>query len=88
VVLDWAEEQVLFFDTDTLSTEEAMYATMEEVIESGVDTVLSMHWEHPFNEMLAEGVRVLEVADLTTMLQDPHAKQAFYRVALELGHAS
>lgn len=74
----WSEEQLRFFDTDTLASEESIFTTMEEVIEIGVEWVLSMDLEHPITEQLSEGVHVIGVPDLEQMLYDPYAKQAFY----------
>ena len=80
----WVEEQLRFFDTDTLVSEEAVFTTMEEVIEVGVEWVLSMDSEHPISEQLSEGVQVIEVPDLEQMLSDPYAKQSFYQAVYPL----
>ena len=77
--LNWPEDALSFFDTDALVSEEAIYATMEEVIELGVDWVLLMDSEHPVSEQLAEGVQVVDVPDLEQMLSDPYSKQSFYQ---------
>ena len=82
--LGWLEESLSFFDTDLLISEDATYATMEEVIDLGVEWVLSMDSEHPVSEQLAEGVQVVDVPDLDQMLSDPYAKQSFYQSVVPL----
>lgn len=83
--LNWSEEQVHFFDTDTLISDEALFATVEEIIGLGVESVLSMQVaDHPLSEMLSEGVQLLEVDSLENMLSDPYAKKSFYQAALKL----
>lgn len=77
--LGWSEEALAFFDTDALISDEAVFTTMEEVIDLGVEWVLSMDSEHSISEQLAEGVQVLEVPGLEQMLSDPYAKQSFYQ---------
>jgi len=74
-----SEDQLSFFDTDGLISEEAIFSTMEEIIDLGVEWVLSMDSEHPITEQLAEGVQVIEVPSLELMLYDPYAKQSFYQ---------
>lgn len=76
---DWSEEELSFFDTDSLITEDSMYTTTEEVIELGVEWVLSMDAEHAITEQLSQGVQVVEVPDLEQMLSDPYSKQSFYQ---------
>jgi len=75
----WSEDEIGFYDTDALISEEAVFATMEEVIDFGVEWVLSMDSEHVITEQLSEGVQVVEVPDLEQMLSDPYAKQSFYQ---------
>lgn len=76
---DWDESQAVFFDTAHLASEEMMFSTMEEVIELGVDWVLTMDETHPISELLQEGVQVINVPDIESMLSDPYAKQTFYQ---------
>lgn len=80
----WTEEQLRFFDTDVLASEESIFTTMEEIIEIGVEWVLSMDSDHPITEQLCEGVHVVEVPDLEQMLSDPYAKQTFYQAVSPL----
>lgn len=83
--LNWSEEQVHFFDTDTLISDEALFSTVEEIIGFGVESVLSMQVaDHPLSEMLSEGVQLLEVDSLESLLSDPYAKKSFYEAALKL----
>jgi hypothetical protein len=84
LALDWPEESLSFFDTDLLISEEAVFTTMEEVIDLGVEWVLSMDSEHPVSEQLAEGIQVIEVPDFDQMLSDPYAKQSFYQSVVPL----
>lgn len=80
----WTEEQLRFFDTEALTSEESIFTTMEEVIEIGVEWVLSMDSGHTITEQLSEGVHVVEVPDLEQMLSDPYAKQTFYQAVSPL----
>jgi len=82
---DWDENQVVFFDTEHLVTEDAIFSTMEGVIDLGVEWVLTMNEEHEISEQLAEGVQVVSVADFDQMLSDPYAKQSFYHSIISLG---
>jgi len=81
---DWDESQIVFFDTAHMASEEMMFSTMEEVIELGVDWVLTMDQEHPISELLQEGVQILSVPDIDSMLSDPYAKQAFYQSVVSI----
>lgn len=83
---DWDEAQMTFFDTSHLVSEEMIFTTMEEVIDLGVDWVLTMDDEHPISEQLVEGVHVVSVPDLESMLSDPYAKQSFYHAVVELSN--
>lgn len=80
----WDEAQVVFYDTAHLASEDMIFSTMEEIIELGVDWVLTMDEEHPISEQLAEGAYVVEVPDLDLMLSDPYAKKAFYQTVVQL----
>jgi hypothetical protein len=74
----WDETQTVFFDTEHLASEEMMFSTVEEVINLGVEWVLSMDDAHEINEQLVEGVMVVNVPSLELMLSDARAKQLFY----------
>lgn len=82
--MKWSEEDVHFVDTSLLVSEEQLYSSVEEIIDSGVDCLLSMDPEHVINEVLSEGSEVLPVPDFDLMLSDPHAKKSFYQQALRL----
>jgi hypothetical protein len=84
----WDESQVVFFDTELLVTEEAIFATMEEVIDLGVEWVLTMDDVHELSEQLAEGVHVVSVPEFESMLSDPYSKQSFYHSVISLGMPS
>ena len=77
--LNWPIENFSFFDTDLLISDASIFATMEEIIEIGVEWVLSMDSEHPISEPLSEGVQVIDVPSLEQMLCDPYAKQSFFQ---------
>jgi len=81
---DWDETQVVFFDTELLVTEDAVFSTMEEVIDLGVEWVLTMDEEHEISEQLSEGVQVVSVPEFELMLSDPYAKQSFYHSFVSL----
>lgn len=87
LAFDWDESQIAFFDTAHLVQEEMIFSTIEEVIELGVDWVLCMDDEHIISEQLQEGVHVVSVPDLETMLADPYAKKTFYHAVIALSHA-
>lgn len=74
----WDESQIVFFDTEHLVSEEMMFSTVEEVINLGVEWVLSMDDGHAINEQLVEGVLVVNVPSIELMLSDARAKQLFY----------
>ncbi len=86
LVFDWDESRITFFDTSHLVSEEMIFTTMEEIIGLGVDWVLTMDDEHPISEQLVEGVHVVSVPDLESMLSDPYAKQSFYHAVVEISN--
>lgn len=86
LVFDWDESRMTFFDTSHLVSEEMIFTTMEEIIGLGVDWVLTMDDEHPISEQLVEGVHVVSVPDLESMLSDPYAKQSFYHAVVEISN--
>ena len=81
--LGWQDKSVVFYDLDCLVSDDALINTMEEVIDLSVDWVLSMQAEHILCEQLSEGVQVIEVPDLESMLSDPYAKQMFYQTVVQ-----
>ena len=81
---DWDESSVLFFDTANLVSEEMVFETMEEIIELGVEWVLTMDEEHAISEQLVEGVQVVSVPDLELMLSDAYSKQSFYHSVMHV----
>jgi len=78
LAFNWDESQVVFFDTELLVSDDMVFSTMEEVIDLGVEWLLTMDEEHDIVEQLAEGVRVVSVPDFESMLSDPYSKQSFY----------
>ena len=87
LAFDWDESQIVFFDTAHLVQEEMIFSTMEEVIELGVDWVLCMDDEHIISEQLQEGVHVVNVPSLESMLVDSYAKKIFYGAVIALPNA-
>ncbi|BCN93821.1 hypothetical protein THMIRHAM_16060 [Thiomicrorhabdus immobilis] len=81
---DWDESQVVFFDTELLVSEEMVFSTIEEVIDLGVEWILTMDDEHEIVEQLAEGVHTVSVPDFESMLADPYSKQSFYHSVIAL----
>lgn len=80
--LDLQEDDVLYFDTGLLHTEDAIWMTLEEIIETGVEVVFSFDQESMLNEALAEGLQVEVLPSLDEMLQQGYAKkQTYYRLA-------
>ena len=80
----WDESQVVFYDLSSLASEESVFRTLEEIIDLGVEWVLAMDAEHDITEQLADGMHVVEVPDLESMLMDPYAKQSFYNSVVAL----
>ena len=80
----WDESQVVFFDTELLVTEDMIFSTMEEVIDLGVEWVLTMDDTHEISEQLAEGIHVVSVPEFESMLSDPYSKQSFYHSVVSL----
>ena len=79
LAFQWDESNVVFFDTSNIVSEDAIFSTIEEVIDLGVEWVLTMDEEHTISEQLVEGVHVVTVPDLELMLSDPYSKQSFYQ---------
>lgn len=80
----WSEEQVSYYDTDVLSSEEAVFTTVEEIMAFDVEQVLSMAPDHVLSEQLAEGFAVLTVPSLNEMLADPYVKRDFYETLMRV----
>lgn len=81
--MQWSESDLVMFDTDLLSTDEACYDVVEEVLALGSGMILSMNGEHQASEMLSEGLEVIEVPSLEQMLWDPYSKQTFYETIIQ-----
>ncbi len=73
-----SEDAVLFYDTDSLQTEQAMFDVVEHLIELGCEQVFSMNPDHELNEMLAEGLQVTPLPSFEAMLEQPNLKRVFY----------
>ncbi|MDG6778455.1 hypothetical protein QCB44_07045 [Thiomicrorhabdus sp. zzn3] len=79
--LGWMHD-IRFFDTEVLTTEEAIYASFEEILSSGAEQVLTMDVDHSLSQQLSEGMVLIEVPTLEEMLSDPYAKRSFYQAVL------
>lgn len=79
--LGWTQE-IRFFDTEVLTTEEGIYASFEEILASGAEQILTMDVDHSLSQQLAEGMALIEVPTLEEMLSDPYAKRSFYQAVL------
>ncbi|MBD3820642.1 MAG: hypothetical protein IE914_00035 [Thiotrichales bacterium] len=80
--LEISEEDVLYFDTGLLHTEDAIWMTLEEIIDTGVEQVFSFDEEGLLNEALSEGLQVEILPSLDAMLMQGYAKkQGYYRLA-------
>ncbi|QCU90598.1 hypothetical protein [Thiomicrorhabdus sediminis] len=83
-VFGWDEAGVQFYDTRLMVSEDMVFGTIEEIIDSGCEWVLSMDDEHPLSEQLSEGLQVVSVPDFEDMFADPFAKKTFYQTVLGL----
>lgn len=72
------QEQALCFDSANIQTEDAVFMTLEEIIESGVDFVFTFDSGSLLNEHLAEGLTVVELPALSRMLSSSQAKKSCY----------
>lgn len=80
------QEEVVYFDTALLHTEDAIMMTIEEIIETGVEQVFSFDEDSMLNEALTEGLHVEVLPSLDEMLvQGSAKKQVYYRLA-NYGH--
>lgn len=73
-----SEQAVIFYDTQSLQTEQAMFDVVEQLIELGCEQVFSMDPEHELNEILAEGLLVTPLPSFESMLEQPHLKRLCY----------
>lgn len=83
-VFAWDSEQIPFYDTLHLVSEDAIFATLEEIMEMEVDWVLSMDSDSLFAEHLQEGLRLKTCPSLSLMLSDAYAKKSFYQIIMQL----
>ena len=73
----WQDRNVMFYDSSHLVSEEAVFSVFDELLEMGVERVLSVD-ENPLAEQLAEGMELVSIPGLQEMLHDPYAKQQCY----------
>lgn len=75
-----SEEQLRFFDTVHAVTDEAVFASIEEVIDLGVETVFAFDENSPLIEQLEEGLQVVFLPSLDEMLQRAQAKRETFEI--------
>lgn len=71
----WDLENLHYYDTRHLVSEDAIFATLEEVMELQVDWVVSMDSESLLAEHLEEGLQVIRIPGLAELLSDAYAKK-------------
>ncbi|MBF6058819.1 hypothetical protein [Thiomicrorhabdus heinhorstiae] len=74
---DWHDRNVMFYDSSHLVSEEAVFAVFDELLEMGVERVLSVD-DNPLADQLSEGMELVTIPSLQDMLHDPYAKQQCY----------
>lgn len=75
-----SEEPLRFFDTAHAVTDDAVFASIEEVIDLGVETVFAFEENSPLIEQLEEGLQVVFLPSLDEMLQRPQAKRETFEI--------
>lgn len=83
----WDNEQIPFYDTLHLVTEETIFVSLEEIMEMEVDWVLSMDSESIFAEHLQEGLQLKTLPSLSAMLSDAYAKKTFFQTLSHLSRS-
>lgn len=78
-------QQMRYFDTAGLQSEDQQFETLEQIIELGVDHVFTMDAEHPINEMLAEGAQVVVLPHFEQLIEQPLLKREVYMALMEAG---
>lgn len=73
-----SEDQVRFFDTSQLVTDEAIFATLDEIIELGVEQVFAYDETGPLLQELNEGAHIIVIPTLAELLSSARAKRDFY----------
>ncbi|MDG4811849.1 hypothetical protein P8629_02415 [Hydrogenovibrio sp. 3SP14C1] len=77
-----SEDQVRFFDTSQLVTEETIFATLDEIIELGVEQVFAYDEAGPLLQELNEGAQIIVIPSLDEMLSSGRAKRDFYHLMM------
>lgn len=77
-----SEDQVRFFDTSQLVTEEAIFATLDEIIELGVEQVFAFDETGPLLQELSEGAQIIVMPSFEDLLNSPRAKRDFYHLMM------
>ncbi|UQB41823.1 hypothetical protein JX580_09120 [Thiomicrospira microaerophila] len=78
-------QQMRYFDTADLQTEDQQFEALEQIIELGVDRVFTMDAEHPINEMLAEGAQVIMLPHFEQLIEQPLLKREVYFALIQAG---
>ncbi|MBD3611973.1 MAG: hypothetical protein HUJ13_06145 [Hydrogenovibrio crunogenus] len=77
-----SEDQARFFDTGQLVTEEAIFATLDEIIELGVEQVFAFDETGPLLQELSEGAQIVVMPSFDDLLNLPRAKRDFYHLMI------
>ncbi len=75
-------ENIEYYDTSNLHSEDTVFATLEEIIESGVEIVFSFDERGELVDQLGEGLQVVHLPDLQHQLMSGQAKKNCYQQLL------
>lgn len=75
-------EEIGYFDTSNLHSEECLLASLDEIIDSGAEKVFSFDDQSELVEQLSEGLAVVSLPDLTTQLMSGKAKKHCYHLLI------
>lgn len=77
-----SEDQVRFFDTSQLVTDDAIFATLDEIIGLGVEQVFAYDEAGPLLQELNEGAHIIVIPSLDELLSSARAKRDFYHLMM------
>lgn len=83
--LSWENCDVIYYDTANLHSDEAIFTTLDEIIDAGVEAVFSFDEGGELLEHLSEGVNVVLLPSLTNQLQSGSAKKSCYAHLIQYG---
>ncbi len=73
---------VIFFDTDLLTTEEAQFLIVDEIIAMGVETIYCFGENNKLAEQLQEGLAIVFLPTLTSQLNNWQDKKSMLALML------